>query len=99
MGDIVRISCSCGVDTNVLIGCGFNDTLSFLGSEEKKFRYWVLNIDTNDLECLTADSLINTSPEVISEDKLQQALDNKYKIECVSCQENYFKVEKFGHWD
>ncbi|HDZ9313003.1 TPA: hypothetical protein RUZ56_003483 [Vibrio cholerae] len=99
MGDIVRVSCSCGFNTNVAIGCGFNDTLNYLRTKEKEYRYWVLNIDTNELECLTTNSLINISPEVISENKLQQALDNKYKIECVSCQANYFTVEIFGHWD
>ncbi len=99
MGRIVRVQCKCGLDCLLHIGSGLSDTMKYLNSGDEEYRYWVLNIDTNALECLTSATHINTIPDVISEEDIEQALSGEKKILCVSCQKYYFSISQFGFWD
>lgn len=99
MGYIVRAQCSCGVDSFLCIGVGMLDSMSKFEDKTPEYRYWILDIDENSLECVTSCKHINTAPEVISEEDIEQALSGDKKIMCLSCQKDFLSVSRFGLWD
>lgn len=79
MGQIIRVKCECGVDSLLHIGVGFFDCINSLKGDSTEYRYWALDINSNGLECLTSPHQLNTIPDIISEEDIDQALNDEKK--------------------
>ncbi|MBL4242560.1 hypothetical protein H8F18_08690 [Vibrio fluvialis] len=99
MGQIIRVKCECGVDSLLHIGVGFFDCINSLKGDSTEYRYWALDINSNGLECLTSPHQLNTIPDIISEEDIDQALNDEKKILCISCYKHYFFISEVGVWD
>lgn len=89
-GEIIQVSCVCGVNGSVLLGGTFGDilrnlTLNRNQENERKYRYYALdaNLELQELESSVLFEPI--SNDLISLKYFEDFVDGKCGIECPKC--------------